>query len=84
MYGVWALLAPVPPECFYFLITFDNSGGILNLGVYIIIRRKNLTQGEKASASGDKELKTSVTKISEIRKGYREQASFHSNDTPMA
>lgn len=44
---VWALIGHVPEEYFYLLVSFDNLGGVFNLGVYIIIRRQRLTKTEK-------------------------------------
>ena len=78
IYGIWALVGQVPEEYFYLLITFDNLGGIFNLGVYIIIRRRKLTQGEKTSVDGkgthvDKE--TCVTRFSETCEDKREHIS---------
>ena len=49
LYGIWGLAGDVPQVIFHLVTTFSNLGGILNLGVYIIIRRKNLTKGEKLS-----------------------------------
>lgn len=44
VFGVWAYVSPisVPQLLFHFLTTFCNTGGILNLIVYIIIRRRLL------------------------------------------
>ena len=49
LYGIWQLAGPVPQVIFHFVTTFSNLGGILNLGVYIIIRRKSYVKGEKLS-----------------------------------
>ena len=76
IYGIWALMGQVPEEYFYLLITFDNLGGLFNLCVYIIIRRKNLTQGEKASAIGkgsSADRGTCETRFSETCQDSREQ-----------
>ena len=42
MFGVWALVEPdhVPQAVFHLVTTFSNIGGILNLIVYLIIRRR--------------------------------------------
>ena len=54
VFGIWALAGDVPQVIFHLVTTFSNLGGILNLGVYIIIRRKNLTKGEIVSGPGEK------------------------------
>lgn len=51
LYGIWGLAGDVPQVIFHLVTTFSNLGGILNLGVYIIIRRKNLSKGEKVSSA---------------------------------
>ena len=80
IYGIWALVGHVPEEYFYLLITFDNFGGVLNLCVYVIIRRKNLTQGERSSvhARTDTDItrcssQTGETRFSDIYHGSDEQ-----------
>ena len=77
IYGIWALVGQVPEEYFYLLITFDNLGGVFNLVVYILIRRKKLTQGEKASADGksNADKDTCVTRFSETCEDHRDQIS---------
>lgn len=42
IFGVWAYVAPdnVPQFLFHLVTTFSNIGGILNLVVYLIIRRR--------------------------------------------
>ena len=82
IFGVWALLAPVPTEWFYLLITFDNSGGMLNLAVYIIIRRNNLAQGEKGPSSDNKGPNTTVSRLSEIRTESNDTITTENRETP--
>ena len=83
VYGVWALVGTVPEEWFYLLITFDNLGGVLNLGVYIIIRKKNLTQGEKGSTAEDNvnSSKTCESRLSDIGR-QASQASLDQSSVP--
>lgn len=71
LYGIWQLAADVPQVIFHLVTTFSNLGGILNLIVYILIRRKSLSKGEKISTADGLSSKHS--------KGSRE----HSTEVPM-
>ncbi|KAH3843457.1 uncharacterized protein LOC127876915 isoform X1 [Dreissena polymorpha] len=47
LYGVWNLVVDVVPQPVHHMVTtFSNIGGILNLIVYCIIRKKQLSKGE--------------------------------------
>ena len=74
LFGIWALAGPVPQVIFHLVTTFSNLGGILNLIVYIIIRRQNLTKGEKISTI-DLSSKPSHSKLSD---------TYHSKDHSFA
>lgn len=46
-YGFWQLIDENVPQPIHHLVTtFSNIGGCLNLGVYIILRRRQLQKGE--------------------------------------
>ena len=50
LFGIWGLVTEdIPQAVYHFVTTFSNIGGVLNLGVYIIIRRKQWAKGEKES-----------------------------------
>lgn len=50
LYGVWALIdEDVPQPVFHFVTTFSNIGGCLNLAVYVLIHRRDLSKGEHIS-----------------------------------
>ena len=72
LYGTWQLAGPVPQVIFHFVTTFSNLGGILNLVVYIIIRRKSLMKGEKVS--------TVDGLSSKLSKGSREPSTIDTGD----
>ncbi|XP_062593361.1 uncharacterized protein LOC134254836 [Saccostrea cucullata] len=66
LFGIWVFINPVsvPPVLFHTVTIFSNTGGILNLGVYILIRRgiKLHKQTEESSSrTGTKE--TSHTEL---------------------
>lgn len=39
IYGVWALVDNVPQILFQLVTIFNNLGGVVNLGVYMFIRK---------------------------------------------
>ena len=50
LFGVWVMTGDdVPQSVFHFVTTFSNIGGVLNLVVYILIRRRKLSKGEHIS-----------------------------------
>lgn len=61
LFGIWGLVTPnVPQPIFHFVTTFSNIGGILNLVVYVLIKRRQLGKGEQLSTekkSWDSEAK---------------------------
>lgn len=63
MFGIWAYVAPVPQVVYHLVTTFSNIGGILNLIVYVIIRkrlilRKHLKKLKKKAEIQGTELST--------------------------
>nr|XP_011442970.2 medium-wave-sensitive opsin 1 [Crassostrea gigas] len=57
LFGIWVFANPgsVPPAIHHTVTTFSNVGGIVNLGVYLLIRKRTLYQG---SASSDQSHST--------------------------
>jgi len=55
-YGIWQLATDdIPPQViFHFVTTFSNIGGCLNLAVFIIIHRQQLSKGENMSTEQTK------------------------------
>lgn len=52
-YGIWQLVNEnVPQPVHHFVTTFSNIGGCLNLGVYFLIRRRQLQKGEILTSNG--------------------------------
>lgn len=50
LYGLWGLIdEDIPQPIFHFVTTFSNIGGCLNLGVYFLIKRRQLSKGEHVS-----------------------------------
>ena len=72
LFGIWALAGPVPQVIFHLVTTFSNLGGILNLGVFIIIRRRNLTRGETISSTGNKRHSPTPPRDSDHNRGSGE------------
>ena len=73
LYGVWGLVNDdVPQAIFHFVTIFSNIGGVLNLGVYLIIRRRKTPKRDKMSTMKrgfDSDLKRSsrtVTSSSQV------------------
>lgn len=62
LYGIWGLADEenVPQFVFHVVTTFSNIGGCLNLGVYVLIRRRQLGKGEHMST--EKQSKDSEAK----------------------
>ena len=79
VYGVWALFGTIPQVFFIILIFFSNIGGILNLGVYVIIRRKSLTQSEKAPSTDNRSCSSKTTgfKLSDLHQRSKESSTDH-------
>ena len=80
LYGIWGLAGDVPQVIFHLVTTFSNLGGILNLGVYIIIRRKNLTKGEKISTM---DPSPRPSKHSDTYQGSRDVSTVDTDDIHM-
>lgn len=61
LFGIWGMVTDdIPQPVFHFVTTFSNIGGVLNLIVYVLIRRKQLCKGELVSTekrSWDSEVK---------------------------
>ena len=74
LYGVWALVAIVPQVIIHLATIFSNIGGVLNLCVYVIIRRKNLTRGEILTTGG-KVISSDSTKRSDTFQGSNEASA---------
>lgn len=57
LFGIWVFANPgsVPPAIHHTVTTFSNVGGIVNLGVYLLIRKRVQYQG---SASSDQSHST--------------------------
>lgn len=50
LYGVWGLVNDdIPQVIFHFVTIFSNIGGVLNLGVYLIIRRRKTNRKDRMS-----------------------------------
>jgi hypothetical protein len=56
--GVWAFVNPdgVPTAVFHFVTTFSNIGGILNLIVFIIIRKRLLLSVNPSETTNNTKL----------------------------
>ena len=54
VFGAWSLFEPVPAILFHLMTIFDNIGGILNLIVYVIVRRRELISQKAASSPEDR------------------------------
>lgn len=54
VYGIWGLLDEnIPQPLFHLMTIFSNIGGCLNLGVYLLIRRKRALKTNKVSTIQD-------------------------------
>ncbi|XP_062580351.1 uncharacterized protein LOC134242278 [Saccostrea cucullata] len=68
MRGIWGFAQPggVPAAVHHTVTTFSNIGGILNLGVYLLIRRQMHLQLKSESTSGTKRPGTKDTSDTEL------------------
>ena len=93
LFGIWGLASDeVPQPLFHFVTTFSNIGGVLNLVVYVLIRRRQLSKGETISTekrSWDSDAKkhcphtlttTEHVSLSDITK-YNESINTNPNPT---
>ena len=61
-YGLWHLINKnIPQSVFQLLTTFANTGGFLNLIVYIIIRRRKSSHAAEVSSSSTSDRNTGMT-----------------------
>jgi hypothetical protein len=69
MYGIWVFASPggVPPAVHHTVTTFSNIGGVLNLGVYLLIRRRMQVQETQTDhSSNQKRSGTKETSNTEL------------------
>ena len=52
VFAAWALFDTVPIVLFHLITIFNNIGGVLNLIVYVIVRRKKLVSQTPRKSSG--------------------------------
>ncbi|KAH3789190.1 hypothetical protein DPMN_167362 [Dreissena polymorpha] len=66
LFGLWNLItadpSKVPEPLYYIVVILSNMGGVLNLGVYFIIRRR-----QRGTGKSDEKINTSDTKPSTSR-----------------
>lgn len=77
LYGIWGLAdEEIPQVLFHLVTTFSNIGGCLNLVVYILIRRKQLSKGEHVSIDKSKD--------SESRRRAKHTLDVPTNDISLS
>ena len=57
-YSAWGIFGTPPVVLFHMVTVFANTGGILNLAVYIIVHRKELRRKAMATLNSVKENRT--------------------------